>query len=168
MQRTRRLLLTLWVLLLLLLPDPQTNRYAAAQEGGPQCPPGFEWERMSGVGCVQADCAEIAHAHYSYTRSCICNEGYRACHELVDTSGVNCGRNCPNSRLIACIDPEGTCPGEEPAPRPQPDDSEPIAPPADDDPSPPDISPNDPDGPGTDVDPIPDLIEDLDNGLKAI
>ncbi len=36
------------------------------------CKPGYEWQRMSGVGCVQKDCG-AAGGHYSYTKACICS-----------------------------------------------------------------------------------------------
>jgi len=87
---------------------------AQAQE--PECPPGFEWQRMSGVGCVQSDCQQIPFAKLSYTSACICLDGYKGCYEPVDSTGVACGPNCPYSKLIACVQPEAACPGEEIAP----------------------------------------------------
>lgn len=87
-----------------------------AQDESPICPPGFEWQRMSGVGCVQTDCAEMG-GRYSYTVACICNDGFKTCSEPVDYSNFDaefCGIHCPGWRLTACVDPEALCPGEEP------------------------------------------------------
>jgi hypothetical protein len=91
-----------------------------AQDEGPICPPGFEWQRMSGVGCVQADCYD-AGGRLSYTSACICNDGLKACTEPVDYANFDpesCGIHCPGSRLVACVPPEELCPGEEPPPEP--------------------------------------------------
>ena len=30
-----------------------------------ECPPGFTWKRMSGVGCVQSDCVQVGGS-YTY------------------------------------------------------------------------------------------------------
>ena len=87
-----------------------------AQDEGPVCPPGFEWQRMSGVGCVQVDCAE-AGGRYSYTSACICDDGLKACTEEVDYSNFDqesCGIFCPGSRVVACVAADDLCPGEEP------------------------------------------------------
>lgn len=81
------------------------------------CPPGFDWQRMSGVGCVQSNCGEIANAKYSYTQACICQDGYKACYETIDYSGFDqtlCGPNCPFSTLISCVPQDAACPNEEP------------------------------------------------------
>jgi hypothetical protein len=109
--------LPLILLLILVLLGSRGSGRAVAQE--PACPPGFKWVRTSGVGCVQEDCLEIPNAKLSYTSACICLDGYKPCWEPVDYTSFDrtgCGPNCPNSRLIACIEPEGTCPNEEPAP----------------------------------------------------
>jgi len=98
------------LLLALTLAGP-----AAAQDGGPECPSGFVWQRMSGVGCVQEGCTSIPNAKLSYTSSCICLDEYRGCYEPVDSSGVACGPNCPASRLVACVSADALCPGEQPA-----------------------------------------------------
>lgn len=82
-----------------------------------ECPPGFKWVRMSGVGCVQENCMEIENAKLSYTSSCICIDGYKGCYEPVDYTNFDkskCGPNCPYSRLIACVKPGEPCPGKEP------------------------------------------------------
>ena len=106
-------LLLLTLILTLFLGSPSIKE-AQAQE--PECPPGFEWQRMSGVGCVQSDCTQISFAKLSYTSACICLDGYKGCYEPVDTTGVACGPNCPASKLVACVQPDAACPGEEVAP----------------------------------------------------
>lgn len=86
-----------------------------AQDEGPVCPPGFVWERMSGVGCVQEDCAE-AGGRYTYESNCICSEGMKSCYEPVlydNFDQESCGIFCPGSRLVACVDQGGLCPGEQ-------------------------------------------------------
>ena len=85
-----------------------------------ECPPGFRWEPRSGVGCVQIDCFKIEHAKYSYTQRCICEDGYKPCHELVDYTGFDeskCKPNCPRVKLIACVKPDEPCPGEKTPPK---------------------------------------------------
>jgi len=85
-----------------------------------ECPPGFRWEPRSGVGCVQIDCFKIEHAKYSYTQRCICEDGYKPCHELVDYTGFDeskCNPNCPRVKLIACVKPSESCPGEKTPPK---------------------------------------------------
>jgi len=79
---------------------------------------------MSGVGCVQIGCTSIANAKLSYTRACICLDGFKGCYEPVDSSGANCGPNCPYSRLVACVDSGALCPGEEPTAEPDPEPTE--------------------------------------------
>ena len=127
----KRWLLLLVGLLLALTFVPYLIQQARAQ--GPECPPGFFWRRMSGVGCMQEGCLDIANAKYSYTGACICVEGYKGCYEPVDYTafdGSKCGPFCPNSTLVACVEPDAPCPGEEPAPGPGEEAVEPIGPPA--------------------------------------
>ncbi|MCJ7549020.1 MAG: hypothetical protein MUQ30_04995 [Anaerolineae bacterium] len=100
----------LMLLLSLLAAQP-----AVTQDGSPECPSGFVWQRMSGVGCVQENCFDIANAKLSYTSSCICLDGYRPCYELIDTSGIACDPFCPASQLVACVASDALCPGEQPA-----------------------------------------------------
>jgi len=110
-------LVLLVALLLALMFVPYLIQQVWAQ--GPECPPGFVWKRMSGVGCMQEGCLDNANAKYSYTGACICIEGYKGCYEPVDYTafdGSKCGPFCPNSTLIACVEPDAPCPGEEPAP----------------------------------------------------
>ncbi|MCX6790921.1 MAG: hypothetical protein NTV62_01860, partial [Candidatus Gribaldobacteria bacterium] len=37
-----------------------------------QCDPGYVFQRMSGVGCVQAECKNTPNAHWSYECYCVC------------------------------------------------------------------------------------------------
>jgi hypothetical protein len=93
-----------------------------AQAQAPRCPPGFTFDRMSGVGCVQVGCNDIANARYSYTGTCICNDGFKGCYELVDYSDFTkeqCGPFCPFSALTACVASGASCPGQAPAGQPQ-------------------------------------------------
>jgi len=92
-----------------------------------ECPPGFVWNRMSGPGCIQADCNSnsIPHAHYSYTQDCICGTddcvGDRLCvecYEPVDYTGFDkkkCGVFCPNVRLYLCVKAGEKCPDKKTA-----------------------------------------------------
>jgi hypothetical protein len=103
----------LGIVIILFLAALATSR-AGAQE--PACPPGFDWQRMSGVGCVQSDCFDIPNAKLSYTSACICQDGYKDCSEPVDYEGFDrslCGPNCPSSTLVACVPLDAPCPGEE-------------------------------------------------------
>jgi hypothetical protein len=112
-------LLLLVALLLVLTLGPHVIEQARAQ--GPECPPGFKWARMSGVGCMQANCPSIANAKYTYTGHCTCVEGYKDCSKPVDYTTFDkskCGPNCPVSELVACVKPDAPCPGEQPAPGP--------------------------------------------------
>lgn len=100
--------LVAWVLMIALIKP------AYAQ--GPECPPGFFWRASSGVGCMQEGCLNIANAKYSYTGACVCLEGHKACYEPVDYSSFDrdrCQAFCPVSTLLACVAPDGTCPGAE-------------------------------------------------------
>ncbi|VVB52340.1 Uncharacterised protein [uncultured archaeon] len=83
------------------------------------CAPGYRFDRMSGVGCVQDKCREVPHAFYNYVGYCVCS----ACGE-VGCSGdkgfeKECRRaaddkSCP-SCVYACINPKDKCPGEKDA-----------------------------------------------------
>jgi len=80
-----------------------------------ECPSGFNWDRMSGPGCVQSDCAAKG-GQYTYTRDCYCGETRRACYEAVNYTGFDpkkCEAFCPNVRLIGCADANGKCPNEQ-------------------------------------------------------
>jgi len=69
---------------------------------GQSCPTGFVWDRMSGVGCKQADCATIPDAHYSYEGYCVCGSS-GSINE--DPAGPNkeCGRPSDNTACPGCV-----------------------------------------------------------------
>ena len=81
-----------------------------------ECPQDFEWQRMSGVGCVQKlENCEGAKGSWSYTQACICRDK-KGCFEPVDYEKFDktlCGNFCPYSKLIACVDPGTPCPNEK-------------------------------------------------------
>ena len=90
-----------------------------------ECPSGFIWDRMSGPGCIQADCdsKSILHAHYSYTKDCICGTDdcigdplCVECYEPVDYTGFDkktCGIFCPGIRLYTCVKAGERCPKDK-------------------------------------------------------
>ena len=99
--------LLLFVFLFFVFSSP----FAMARE----CPPGYEWQRMSGVGCVQSDCNDIPNAHYSYTRSCVCGSS-GSIEENSDDPNKECRRSnnyesCPGC-VYACVYSNEDCPGE--------------------------------------------------------
>jgi hypothetical protein len=113
--RSRRRYLAVTGLLLLLLLGLHGTPSASAQ--GPTCPPGFVWQRMSGVGCVQEGCLDISNAKYTYTNACSCVEGYKGCFAPVDYEGFDrkkCEPFCPVSALVACVAVDADCPGKAP------------------------------------------------------
>ena len=84
-----------------------------AAQDGPQCPPGFHFERMSGVGCVQDNCPTITGARYSYTGTCICGDEYKGCYGPIiapDYDSALCFPFCPVSQLLSCVSHDATCP----------------------------------------------------------
>ena len=73
------------------------------------CKSGYEWQRMSGVGCVQKDCKAVG-GHYSYTKACIC--GFVNPKPGDKTKSCIRPSNyiaCP-SCLYACVAPDSDCP----------------------------------------------------------
>ncbi len=116
--RPRWLLLLLGIVVALLLSRAAQK---TARADLVECPPGFRWDRMSGVGCVQEDCFQVANAHLSYTGQCICNDGYVGCYEPVDYTSFDsnrCRPFCPFSRLVKCIPQGQACPTRPTGPTP--------------------------------------------------
>jgi len=68
-----------------------------------------------GRGLRAGKLVDVPNAKLSYTSSCICLDGYKGCYEPVGSSGVDCGPNCPASRLVGCVNADAPCPGEQPA-----------------------------------------------------
>ncbi len=82
------------------------------------CSAGYEFQRMSGVGCVQKNCALVPNAHYSYEGYCICGSA----------GSINENPNDPNKRctlphdnaacpdcVYACVHNNEDCPSQKPA-----------------------------------------------------
>lgn len=81
-----------------------------------RCPPGFDFQPNSGVGCVQANCFDIGYL--DYTGHCTCPEGKTGCFEEVNYEAFDinvCFPFCPYSTLISCIDAGGKCPQQKAA-----------------------------------------------------
>jgi hypothetical protein len=88
-----------------------------ASAGGGDCPAGYRFERMSGVGCVQDKCRDVPHAFYNYVGYCVCyscgevgcsgdKEFSKECKRAADYA------SCPNC-LYSCINPGDKCPQEQ-------------------------------------------------------
>lgn len=80
-----------------------------------QCPPGYHFERMSGVGCVQTNCKEgkIPSAHLSYTGQCICGSAGSIAENPSDPNKAcrlpaSCAP-CPGC-VYACVKTNEECP----------------------------------------------------------
>jgi hypothetical protein len=82
---------------------------------------------------MQEGCLDIANAKYNSVGACICVEGFKACYEPVDYAAFDsesCQAFCPASSLVACIAPDGTCPGAETVPGSEEEGEAPIDEPA--------------------------------------
>lgn len=78
-----------------------------------QCKPGYEFQRMSGVGCVQKKCNEIPDAHWSYEGYCVCGSSGSMFENVNDPNKEcympsNCGP-CPGC-VYACVHFDEKCP----------------------------------------------------------
>lgn len=85
------------------------------QTSADQCPSGYHYERMSGVGCVQTDCKEgkITAAHPSYTGQCVCGSAGSINEKPDDPNKAcrlpaGCGY-CPGC-VYACVKTNIECP----------------------------------------------------------
>ncbi|MDD5111512.1 MAG: hypothetical protein PHG85_03125 [Candidatus Altiarchaeota archaeon] len=91
--------------------------YAVA--GIADCAPGYRFDRLSGVGCVQDKCSDVSHAFYNYVGYCVCY----ACGEVGCSGDKAFSKECRRPRdyescpgcLYACVSPESKCPGEQDA-----------------------------------------------------
>ena len=152
----KRWLLRLTALALTLAVLPCLGRQPRAQ--GPECPPGFFWRRMSGVGCMQEGCLDIPDAKYNAVGACICVEGYKACYEPIDYASFDsdrCQAFCPVSTLMACVPPDAACPGEGAPPSSGGGGAEPAEPAGDDG------------QPGSSEEPEAEPVEGTDGGENA-
>ena len=93
-----------------------TEWVSSGRAQSPECPLGFHWDRLSGVGCVQSNCLDITNGKYTYTGICSCVDDFQGCYEPIDASGIDCIPFCPTSRLLACVAPDAACPGIDPLP----------------------------------------------------
>lgn len=80
-----------------------------------RCPAGYRWDRMSGVGCVQINCATsiVPFAHWSYTGDCVCGSA-GSINENKDDPNKRCTRPheftaCPDC-VYACVHNSEPCP----------------------------------------------------------
>jgi hypothetical protein len=91
------------------------------------CPSGYNFQRMSGVGCVQTNCASIPNAHLSYEGYCICGSA-GSINENPKDPNKRCAlphedTACPDC-VYACVHNNEPCPkdaspvksGENPKP----------------------------------------------------
>ncbi len=77
------------------------------------CPPGYEWQPNSGVGCVQSNCYSVANAHLSYTGRCVCGSS-GSFAENPDDPNKECYSDKPSCQgcVVACVHLDEDCPGE--------------------------------------------------------
>jgi hypothetical protein len=79
------------------------------------CPPGYFFDRNSGVGCKQTYCNDIPNAHWSYEGRCVCGSSGS---ENEDPNGPNkecflpqTDTSCPGC-IAQCVKFNQKCPGE--------------------------------------------------------
>lgn len=94
----------------------------AAQASITDCKPGYKFNRNSGVGCQQINCADVQHAHYSYTGDCICGTAGSINEKPTDPNKScrypNSHNSCPGC-VYACVHVNDACPDQVPARAPQ-------------------------------------------------
>ncbi|MFH1587477.1 MAG: hypothetical protein ABID38_06485 [Candidatus Diapherotrites archaeon] len=78
------------------------------------CPPGYEFQPNSGVGCVQSNCFSIANAHLSYEGRCVCGSSGSIEENPADPNKECYSQNesCPGC-VVACVGLDQSCPGEQ-------------------------------------------------------
>lgn len=79
------------------------------------CPPGYFFDRMSGVGCKQTNCNEVQDAHWSYEGRCVCGSS-GSMNEDPKGQNKECffphtDTSCPDC-VVKCVHHEETCPGD--------------------------------------------------------
>ena len=101
---------TVFLVIFWLMVFPQ-HGYAAFGD----CPPGYFFDRNSGVGCKQTYCNDITNAHWSYEGRCVCGSS-GSVNE--DPKGPNkeCflphdDTTCPDC-IVACVHHNEKCPSE--------------------------------------------------------
>ncbi|MFH1722009.1 MAG: hypothetical protein ABH950_05330 [Candidatus Altiarchaeota archaeon] len=81
------------------------------------CPKGFEFRRMSGVGCVQPNCFSLG-GYWTDTGACTCGDKV-TCSKPVNYTifdGKKCGPHCPAREVTACLPKGSTCPEDKKLP----------------------------------------------------
>lgn len=92
---------------------PETNEVVVTEEGennqeddDQRCPKGYTYNPRSGVGCMQTDCNDIEHAHYSYEGYCVCGSSGSIEEDITDPNKEcyypNDYTSCPGC-LYQCI-----------------------------------------------------------------
>lgn len=101
-----------WILVAALLAVATP---AAAQQS---CRPGYSWSRRV-VACVQTNCGDVQHAHYSYGGGCICGSAGSIAERPTDPNQAcrlpSNHAGCPNC-IYACVRPGRACPAAPGAP----------------------------------------------------
>ncbi|PIZ43368.1 hypothetical protein COY33_01590, partial [candidate division WWE3 bacterium CG_4_10_14_0_2_um_filter_42_7] len=92
----RILLISIFLGIFLLLPVRSEAR------GPEDCQSGYEWQPMSGVGCVQSDCNDVANAHWSYTSQCVCGSSGSEFEDLSDPN-KECYRPADYDACPGCV-----------------------------------------------------------------
>lgn len=73
-----------------------------AQAAIDDCASGYKFDRMSGVGCVQANCNDIKNAHYSYEGHCICGSS-GSINENPKDPNKECAYSNENKACPGCV-----------------------------------------------------------------
>lgn len=87
------------------------------------CSSGYEFQRMSGVGCVQKNCYDVPNAHLSYEGYCICGSAGSIAENPNDPN-KRCTKphedpSCPDC-VYACVHNNEECPGDPSIVKPTP------------------------------------------------
>ena len=96
MSRKRIFIFVLFLGILFLLPANLKAR------GPEECGQGYEWQPLSGVGCVQSDCNDIPDAHWSYTSQCVCGSSGSDYENLSDPN-KECSRPADYKACPSCV-----------------------------------------------------------------
>ena len=115
MKRTRPLLLGLGVLLAAGVATSALLYPLIARGKFGDCPPGYFFDRNSGIGCKQTYCNDVPNAHWSYEGRCVCGSSGS---ETEDPNGPNkecyfpqTEATCPGC-IAKCVHFNEQCPGE--------------------------------------------------------
>ena len=86
---------------------------SAVPPGPEDCGPGYIFDTRAGPKCIQENCNDIEHAHYSYTFDCICGSS-GSINENPEDPNKECSypsdyKACPGC-LYACVPFDEPCP----------------------------------------------------------